>query len=74
MAAGQIEKKGALDRELAQIRFCRLYRDQGRAILAYAPRRNRSVLQWSGLAVVTVVAIGLVAARAAALASASPFA
>ncbi|HEU4737225.1 MAG TPA: sigma-70 family RNA polymerase sigma factor [Solirubrobacterales bacterium] len=39
MAAGQIEKKGALDRELAQIRYGRLYRDQGRAILAYALRR-----------------------------------
>ncbi len=39
MAAGQIEKKGALDRELAQIRYGRLYREQGRAILAYALRR-----------------------------------
>jgi RNA polymerase sigma-70 factor (ECF subfamily) len=39
MAAGQIEKKGALNRELAQIRYGRLYRDQGRAILAYALRR-----------------------------------
>jgi RNA polymerase sigma factor (sigma-70 family) len=39
MAAGQIEKKGTLDRELAQIRYGRLYRDQGRAILAYALRR-----------------------------------
>jgi RNA polymerase sigma factor (sigma-70 family) len=39
MAASQIEKKGALGRELAQIRFGRLYRDQGRAILAYALRR-----------------------------------
>lgn len=39
MAAGQIEKKGALDRELAQVRYGRLYRDQGRAILAYALRR-----------------------------------
>src|SRR6476646_932431 len=39
MAAGQIEKKEALDRELAQIRYGRLYREQGRAILAYALRR-----------------------------------
>jgi RNA polymerase sigma-70 factor (ECF subfamily) len=39
MAPGQIEKKGALGGELAQIRFGRLYRDQGRAILAYALRR-----------------------------------
>jgi RNA polymerase sigma-70 factor (ECF subfamily) len=39
MTPGQIEKKGALGRELAQIRFGGLYRDQGRAILAYALRR-----------------------------------
>jgi RNA polymerase sigma factor (sigma-70 family) len=39
MAAGQIEKKGTLGSELAQIRFGQLYRDQGRAILAYALRR-----------------------------------
>src|ERR1700712_497071 len=39
MGSGQIEKKGALGHELAQIRFGRLYRDQGRAILAYALRR-----------------------------------
>lgn len=39
MAPGQIEKKGALDRELAQIRFGQLYREQGRSILAYALRR-----------------------------------
>jgi len=39
MAPGQIEKKRALGRELAQIRFGRIYRDQGRAILAYALRR-----------------------------------
>jgi hypothetical protein len=39
MGPGQIEKMGTLDRELAQIRFGRLYRDQGRAILAYALRR-----------------------------------
>lgn len=38
MAAGQIEKK-TLNRELAQIHYGRLYRDQGRAILAYALRR-----------------------------------
>jgi RNA polymerase sigma-70 factor (ECF subfamily) len=39
MAAGQTEKKGTLDRELAQIRYGRLYREQGRTILAYALRR-----------------------------------
>jgi len=39
MGVSQIEKMGTLDRELAQIRFARLYRDQGRAILAYALRR-----------------------------------
>jgi RNA polymerase sigma-70 factor, ECF subfamily len=39
MGSGQIEKTQALGRELAQIRFGRLYRDQGRAILAYALRR-----------------------------------
>ena len=39
MAAGQTEKKGAIDLELAQIRYGRLYRDQGRAVLAYALRR-----------------------------------
>jgi RNA polymerase sigma factor (sigma-70 family) len=39
MAPGQIEKQGALGRELAQIRFGRLYREQGRAVLAYALRR-----------------------------------
>lgn len=38
MAQGQIEK-GALGRELAQIQFSRLYREQGWAILAYALRR-----------------------------------
>jgi len=42
MAAGQIEKQGALNRELAQIRYGRLYREQGRAILAYALRRVES--------------------------------
>jgi RNA polymerase sigma factor (sigma-70 family) len=39
MGSGQIEKKEALGRELAQIRFGQLYRAQGRAILAYALRR-----------------------------------
>jgi RNA polymerase sigma-70 factor (ECF subfamily) len=39
MAPGQIEKNEALGRELAQIRFGQLYREQGRAILAYALRR-----------------------------------
>lgn len=38
MAQGQIER-GALGNELAQIQFGRLYREQGRAILAYALRR-----------------------------------
>ncbi len=38
MAQSQIEK-GALGHELAQIQFSRLYREQGRAILAYALRR-----------------------------------
>ena len=42
MAAGQIEKKGALDLELAPIRYGQLYRDQARAILAYALRRVES--------------------------------
>jgi len=39
MAAGQIEKKEALGRELSQVHFGRLYREHGRAILAYALRR-----------------------------------
>lgn len=39
MAPDQTEKKGVLGRELAQSRYGRLYRDQGRAILAYALRR-----------------------------------
>jgi RNA polymerase sigma factor (sigma-70 family) len=39
MGRGQIEKKGVLGHELAQIRFGQLYRDQGRAVLAYALRR-----------------------------------
>jgi RNA polymerase sigma-70 factor (ECF subfamily) len=38
MAQGQIEA-GALERELAQARFSRLYREQGRAVLGYAVRR-----------------------------------
>jgi RNA polymerase sigma-70 factor (ECF subfamily) len=38
MAPGQIEK-GALGQELAQVHFGRLYREHGRAILAYALRR-----------------------------------
>lgn len=38
MAQDQIEKD-ALGHELAQIQFSRLYREQGRAILAYALRR-----------------------------------
>jgi RNA polymerase sigma factor (sigma-70 family) len=41
MAQGQIEK-GALGQELAQVQFSRLYREQGRAILAYALRRVES--------------------------------
>jgi RNA polymerase sigma-70 factor (ECF subfamily) len=39
MAPGQIEKQEAFGRELAQVHFGRLYREQGRAILAYALRR-----------------------------------
>jgi RNA polymerase sigma-70 factor (ECF subfamily) len=39
MAPGQIEKKGAVGRELAKVRFGRLYREQGRAVLAYSLRR-----------------------------------
>ena len=39
MAPGQIEKREALGQELAQVRFGKLYREQGRAILAYALRR-----------------------------------
>ena len=39
MGPSQTEKKELLGHELAQIRFGRLYRDQGRAILAYALRR-----------------------------------
>jgi RNA polymerase sigma-70 factor (ECF subfamily) len=39
MAPRQIEKSAALGRELAKVRFGRLYREQGRAVLAYALRR-----------------------------------
>ncbi len=42
MAPRQIDENDALGGELAQIRFGRLYRDQGRAILAYALRRVES--------------------------------
>lgn len=38
MVPGQIEK-AALGQELAKVRFGRLYREQGRAVLAYALRR-----------------------------------
>jgi RNA polymerase sigma-70 factor (ECF subfamily) len=38
MAQSQIEKS-ALGQELAQVQFGRLYREQGRAVLAYALRR-----------------------------------
>lgn len=39
MVPGQIEKQGALGRELSKVRFGRLYRAQARAVLAYALRR-----------------------------------
>ena len=39
MGQVQFKKTGALGRELAQIRFGQLYREQGRAILGYALRR-----------------------------------
>lgn len=39
MAPSQIENKGALGEELAKVRFGELYREQARAILAYALRR-----------------------------------
>ncbi|HEV7771058.1 MAG TPA: sigma-70 family RNA polymerase sigma factor [Solirubrobacterales bacterium] len=39
MAPSQIEREGALGSELAQVRFRRLYREQGQALLAYALRR-----------------------------------
>jgi DNA-directed RNA polymerase specialized sigma24 family protein len=38
MAAGQIEMD-ALGQEMAQVRFAKLYREEGRAILEYALRR-----------------------------------
>jgi RNA polymerase sigma-70 factor (ECF subfamily) len=39
MAPSRIEKKAALGEELAKVRFGSLYREQARAILAYALRR-----------------------------------
>ncbi|HET7119787.1 MAG TPA: sigma-70 family RNA polymerase sigma factor [Solirubrobacterales bacterium] len=39
MAPSQTERQRALGRELAKVRFGRLYREQGRAVLAYALRR-----------------------------------
>ncbi len=39
MAPGQTEKRGALGQELAKVRFGKLYREQGRAVIAYALRR-----------------------------------
>jgi RNA polymerase sigma factor (sigma-70 family) len=42
MTPSQIESKQALGRELAQVRFGQLYRQQGRSILAYALRRVES--------------------------------
>jgi RNA polymerase sigma-70 factor (ECF subfamily) len=39
MAPSQTKRKEALGRELAQVRFGQLYREQGRAILGYALRR-----------------------------------
>jgi RNA polymerase sigma factor (sigma-70 family) len=39
MAPSQTARKEALGRELAQVRFGQLYREQGRSILAYALRR-----------------------------------
>jgi membrane associated rhomboid family serine protease len=38
------------------------------AIVAYAPKANRSLVQWGGLAVLTVVLLGLAALRVATLA------
>lgn len=38
------------------------------AIIAYAPKSNRSIVQWAGLAVFTVVLLGLALVRADALA------
>jgi RNA polymerase sigma-70 factor (ECF subfamily) len=42
MGSGQIEKSGALGEELAKVRFGKLYREQARAILAYALRRTET--------------------------------
>lgn len=42
MPSGQIEKRKALGEELARVRFGRLYREQARAVLAYALRRVES--------------------------------
>jgi RNA polymerase sigma-70 factor (ECF subfamily) len=39
MVPSRIQKKAALGEELAKVRFGRLYREQARAILAYALRR-----------------------------------
>jgi RNA polymerase sigma factor (sigma-70 family) len=39
MAPSQTEREKALGSELARVRFGRLYREQGRAVLAYALRR-----------------------------------
>jgi RNA polymerase sigma factor (sigma-70 family) len=39
MAPGRIEEKGELGEELARARFGRLYREEARAVLAYALRR-----------------------------------
>jgi RNA polymerase sigma factor (sigma-70 family) len=39
MVPSRIEKKAALGEDLAKVRFGRLYREQARAILAYALRR-----------------------------------
>jgi len=39
MALGQTEQGEALNQELAKVRLGRLYREQGRAVLAYALRR-----------------------------------
>ena len=38
------------------------------AIIVYAPRKRREVVQWSGIGLVLVVALGVIAAQAAALA------
>ncbi len=43
------------------------------AIIAYAPRTGRSRFQWGGMALVGLVAVGLILVRAADLAAGSPF-